>query len=348
MAIPHAFTPKMEADGFRLGVVLPQVAKLSSYARSSAGRSLIQMFNTSIPFGLMWYAAYRSLPLSYGLTLLWAVAAAFFLIRLFIFQHDAGHGSFFSSKAANDFLGFCIGVLTLSPYDYWRKTHAIHHATSGNLDKRGFGDIDTLTVREYRSLPPLGRLKYRAYRHPATMFLLGPFFQFVIKHRFPYNVPFSWKREWRSVHFTNLGIAAVLLLAGATIGLKNFLLVQLPITILSCSAGAWLFYIQHQYEDTYWARDNEWDYFDASIKGSSYYALPKILQWFTGNIGLHHIHHYNSRIPNYRLQACYDENPEFQKVTRLTLWSSLKCIRLALWDEDSKKLVGFHQLNPAA
>jgi omega-6 fatty acid desaturase (delta-12 desaturase) len=343
MAVSAPFATKMDVHSPTVDVS-PNVTKLAGYARSQTGKSLFQIFNTAVPFGLMWALMLKSLAGPYWITLLLAVPTALFLVRLFIIQHDAGHGSFFRSKKANDTVGFWIGIVTLSPYAYWLKTHAIHHAGSGNLDKRGFGDIDTLTVREYRSLSPGKQRAYRLYRHPLTMFLLGPIYQFVLKHRFPYNVPSAWKREWRSVHMTNLALAGILLAAWATIGLKSFFLVQVPVSFLACALGAWLFYIQHQYEDTYWERDDKWDYFDASVKGSSYYVLPKILQWFTGSIGLHHIHHYNSRIPNYTLQKCYDENPEFQKVTRLTLRSSLKSIRLALWDEDRKKLIGFRDL----
>jgi acyl-lipid omega-6 desaturase (Delta-12 desaturase) len=343
MALSDILSPTMDVDAFR-PENLPKVAKLAAYAKPEAGRSLFQLLTTAALFAGGWFAMYKSLALPYWATLLLAVPTGGLLVRLFIFQHDAGHGSFFASKRANDLTGFCIGVLTLTPYQFWQKTHAIHHATSGNLDERGFGDIDTLTVREYRSLSPREQLKYRAYRHPLTMFLVGPLFQFMIKHRWPWNVPFSWKREWRSVHLTNLALAGVLALAAATIGLKSFFLVQLPVTFISCAIGAWLFYIQHQYDTTYWERDDRWDYFQASMQGSSYYVLPKVLQWFSGNIGLHHIHHYNSRIPNYKLQACYDENPEFRNVTKLTILSSLHCIRLALWDEERKELVSFRDL----
>lgn len=343
MAVPTSFAPKIDVSYTQIDA-LPKISKLMGYAQSETKKSLWQVVNTAIPFGFMWYLTYKSLALPYWVTLLLSIPTSLFVVRLFIMQHDAGHGSFFKSHRANDLIGYWIGVLTLSPYHYWQKTHAIHHATSGNLDKRGFGDIDTLTVAEYQSLSRWDQFKYRAYRHPLTMFVVGPFFQFVIKHRFPYNIPKSWKREWRSVHLTNLALVTVLCAAGVTLGLKNFLLVQLPITFLACFAGAWLFYIQHQYADTYWRRDKDWDYFEASVKGSSYYVLPKILQWFTGSIGLHHIHHYNSRIPNYALQKCYDENPEFQKVTRLSILSSLKCIRLALWDETNEKLISFRDL----
>lgn len=347
MAISEILSPKMDVDGFR-PENLPKVAKLAAYARAETHKSLFQLFNTAIPFGVMWALMYKSLALPYWATLLLAIPTGGLLVRLFIMQHDAGHGSFFASKKANDLVGFIIGVLTITPYEYWQKTHAIHHATSGNLDKRGYGDIDTLTVREYQSLSPREQFKYRAYRHPFTMFVVGPLFQFMVKHRWPWNVPFTWKREWRSVHLTNLALVIVTALAAATIGLKSFFLVQLPITVVSCAAGAWLFYVQHQYEDTYWERDDRWDYFDASTRGSSMYVLPKVLQWFTGNIGLHHIHHYNSRIPNYKLQACFDENPEFQKVTQLNLWTGLKSIHLALWDESRQKLVSFSDLKTAS
>lgn len=347
MAVATTFSPKLDTAYSKIDA-LPPISKLMGYAKADTKKSLWQILNTAIPFGIMWYATYKSLAYSYWVTMLLSIPTALFVVRLFIMQHDAGHGSFFKSHKANDFIGFWIGILTLSPYQYWQKTHAIHHATSGNLDKRGFGDIDTLTVAEYRGLSRWEQFKYRAYRHPLTMFVVGPFFQFVIKHRFPYNIPKSWKREWKSVHLTNLVLAGVLLLAWSTIGLKNFLLVQIPVTFLSCFLGAWLFYIQHQYADTYWKRDTDWDYFQASVKGSSYYVLPKILQWFTGSIGLHHIHHYNSRIPNYELQKCFDENPEFQSVTRLTILSSLACIRLALWDEDKEKLISFKSLSVPA
>jgi omega-6 fatty acid desaturase (delta-12 desaturase) len=340
MPVSTTFSPKLDVAYSKIDA-LPPISKLMGYATADTKKSLWQIVNTAIPFGMMWVVTYKSLAYPYWVTLLLSVPTALFVVRLFIMQHDAGHGSFFRSHKANDFIGFWIGILTLSPYQYWQKTHAIHHATSGNLDKRGFGDIDTLTVTEYDSLSTWERFKYRAYRHPLTMFVVGPFFQFVIKHRFPYNIPPSWKREWRSVHLTNLVLLGVLLLAWSTIGVKNFLLVQIPVTFLSCFLGAWLFYIQHQYPDTYWKRDKDWDYFQASVKGSSYYVLPKILQWFTGSIGLHHIHHYNSRIPNYGLQKCFDENPEFQSVTRLTIRSSLACIRLALWDEEKQKLISF-------
>jgi omega-6 fatty acid desaturase (delta-12 desaturase) len=233
----------------------------------------------------------------------------------------------------------------LTPYDYWRRTHAIHHATSGNLDRRDFGDVTTLTVREYQALPVLRRLGYRLYRHPVVLFGIGPAYVFLFKHRFPFDLPLSWKREWRSVILTNLALAGVMALSWWTIGIGAFLKVQLPITLLAGSAGIWLFYIQHQFEDTYWQKQPAWDYHNASLQGSSYYDMPKIINWFTGNIGVHHVHHLCSRIPNYRLHQCLRENPYLQHVTRLTLADSIRCARLKLWDEDSRQLVGFRELN---
>jgi omega-6 fatty acid desaturase (delta-12 desaturase) len=241
-------------------------------------------------------------------------------------------------------LGFVLGVLTLTPYAYWRKTHAIHHATSGNLDHRGFGDVTTLTVKEYLALTRWRRLRYRLYRSPLVLFGLGPVYEFILRHRFPVPLSRSWRREWASVFWTNLAILAVVAMMWKTIGIQAFLAVQLPITLLAGSAGVWLFYIQHQFEDTYWEKDDAWDFHEAGLEGSSYYDLPGILHWFTGNIGVHHVHHLSSRIPNYRLRQCLRENPELQQVTRLTLWGSLKCARLKLWDEERRRLVDFRHL----
>jgi omega-6 fatty acid desaturase (delta-12 desaturase) len=285
-----------------------------------------------------------SLEYSYWVTLLLALPAAGFLIRLFIIQHDCGHGSFFRSRIANNTLGFVLGILTLTPYAYWRKIHALHHKTSSNLDHRGFGDVTTLTVNEYLALTRWGRLRYRLYRNPVVLFGIGPGFEFILRHRFPASLPRSWRREWASVIWTNVAIVALVAMMWKTIGIQTFLAVQLPITLLAGTAGVWLFYIQHQFEDTYWERDDAWSFHAAGLEGSSYYDLPGILHWFTGNIGVHHVHHLSSRIPNYRLQQCLRENPELQQVTRLTLWGSLKCARLKLWDEERRKLVGFQHL----
>ena len=317
---------------------------LGPYAQPSVGRSLFQVLNSVVPFALTWWVMLASLEYYYWITLLLAVPAAGFLVRIFIIQHDCGHGAFFRSRTANDTLGFLLGVFTLTPYAYWRKTHAIHHKTSGNLDYRGLGDVTTLTVKEYVALSRWKRFRYRLYRNPLVLFGVGPVYEFILRHRFPITVPRSWRREWASVFWTNLAILAIVSMMWKTIGIKAFLAVQLPITLLAGTAGVWLFYIQHQFEDTHWEKDDAWSFHVAGLEGSSYYDLPRVLHWFTGNIGVHHIHHLSSRIPNYRLQQCLRENPELQQVTRLTLRRSLKCARLKLWDEERRKLVGFHHL----
>lgn len=321
----------------------PQPGFLARYRTPDLRRSVWQIVNTAGPLAALWLGMLFFVGRTYWLTLLLAVPTAAFLIRLFIIQHDCGHGAFLKSARASNVIGFVIGVLTLTPYDYWRKIHAIHHATSGNLERRGFGDIDTLTVREYLALSRWQRLKYRLYRNPLVLFVVGPPFQFIIKHRFPTIVPRGWKRERRSIHATNLALVAAVVAMGLLVGFRAFLLVQLPVTLLASSLGVWLFYVQHQFRDTYWEHEPGWDYVEAGMRGSSYYALPGVLQWLTGNIGLHHIHHLNSRIPNYRLQQCFDENPTLQRVGRLTLGRSLQCIFLKLWDEEGRKLVSYAQ-----
>ena len=319
-------------------------ALLAPYRRPVAWRALLQLGNTALPLAALWLLMLWSLSVSYWLTLGLAVFAALLLVRLFMLQHDCGHGAFFRSQRLNNLVGSVIGVFTLVPYEYWRKTHAIHHATSGDLDHRSFGDIDTLTVREYLSRPRLKRLLYRLYRHPLVMLVVGPTYQFVIKHRFPADTPRSWRREWASVHWTNAALVAIVALMALTIGLDRFLLVQLPITLIAGSIGVYLFYVQHQYEDTYWRYREAWNYFAAGLEGSSHLVMPKVAQWFTANIGLHHIHHVSSRIPNYQLQRCFDEVPEVRRVTTLTLWQSVRTLGLTLWDEEARRLIGFREL----
>ncbi len=288
---------------------------------------------------------YLSLRLSYAITLVLSVPAAFLLIRLFIIQHDCGHGSFLGSSRAADIIGSVLGVLTLTPYHYWRKTHALHHATSGNLEHRGFGDIDTLTVAEYQALSRWGQFKYRVYRHPAVLFGVGAVVHFFVRHRIPTIVPRTWTRERRSILWTDVGLAFLVTVMGSIVGFREFLAVQLPATLVSCSIGVWLFYVQHQFEPTYWEHDERWQYNAAALEGSSYYALPRFLQWLTGSIGIHHVHHLNPRIPNYRLQEALDSFADLQRVTRLTIRDSLRCVRLTLWDEEQRKLVPFPKRN---
>jgi len=317
------------------------VRALARYRAPDLRRSLWQLADTAVPYAALWIAMFLLAGRAYWLTLLLAAPAAAFLIRLFIIQHDCGHGAFLRSARASNALGFALGVLTLTPYEYWRKVHAIHHATSGNLERRGFGDIDTLTVREYAARRLVARLRYRLYRNPLVLFGVGPAYQFIVRHRFPTLVPRSWKRERRSIYWTNLALAITVTAMILLVGARRFLMVQVPITLLASSLGVWLFYIQHQFRETYWRHEADWDYVEAGLRGSSYYALPRVLQWMTGNIGLHHIHHLNSRIPNYRLQECLDDNPDLRRVTRLTLWNSLQCIFLKLWDEERARLVGY-------
>jgi acyl-lipid omega-6 desaturase (Delta-12 desaturase) len=293
---------------------------------------------------LGWYVMVQSLQVGWWLTWLIALPVSGLLTRLFIIQHDCGHGSFFRSSKANNAVGFALGVVTLTPYQYWRRTHAIHHATSGDLDHRELGDIDTLTVDEYLALSRWGRLRYRLYRNTFVLLVLGPLYVFVLKQRLPLDAPRAWRREWASVMWTNVALAAVVVGLWQLLGLWTLLAVYLPIQVLSGAAGVWLFYVQHQFEDTYWEHHPEWDFHRAGIEGSSYFDLPRVLHWFTGNIGYHHVHHLSSRIPNYELRRCLEENPELQHVTRLTLASSLKCARLKLWDERSRRLIGFREL----
>lgn len=317
---------------------------LAPYREPHGWSSTWQLASTSVLLIVFWIAAYWALDVSYFLTLLLAIPAAFMVIRLFMLQHDCGHGSFYRSQNVNDTIGYVLSVVTLVPYTYWRKTHALHHATSGDLDGRDLGDIDTLTVREYLSRPWHKRLMYRVYRNPLVLLLVGPAWQFILKHRLPLDIPRSWKREWTSVHLCNLGLAIVIALMWWLVGIERFLLVQLPITLIAGAIGVYLFYVQHQYEDTYWRYREAWNYYAAGLEGASHLVMPRLLQWCTANIGLHHIHHVSSRIPNYRLQRAFDENPPLQKVTRLTLPASVKTLWLTLWDEDERKLVGFREL----
>jgi len=307
-------------------------------------RSAVQLAVTAGGFFGFWWLMYLSLEVGYALTLLLALPTGGFLIRLFMIQHDCGHGSYFRSRRWRDWVGFAIGVLTLTPYQYWRRTHAHHHAHSGDLDFRGFGDIDTLTVREYLALSPRRRLAYRVYRNPFLLLTVGPAFHFLVKHRYPWDIPREWRQAWASVWWTNVALVLVVALAWTTIGIGPFLLVQLPVTLLTCSVGVLLFYVQHQFEDTYWREHPEWDFFDAAVKGSSHLALPGPLQWLTASIGIHHVHHLASTIPNYRLQECLDASPELQGARRVTLRDGVRLLRLSLWDEERKRLVGFREV----
>ena len=317
---------------------------LVRYRTPNVARSMFDLVITAGPFVLIWALMWAALEAGYWAGLLLAVPAAGFLVRLFMIQHDCGHGAFLPRRRANDWLGRVVGVLTLTPYDLWRRTHARHHAGSGNLDRRGIGDIDTLTVREYLALPRWRQLLYHLYRHPMVMFGIGLAYLFLLRNRLPFGMMRSGWRPWLSTMATN---GAIAILAAAMIwlvGLGQFLLVHLPITLLAASIGVWLFYIQHQFEDTYWAHDEGWNFHAAALHGSSHYDLPGVLSWFTANIGVHHVHHLCSGIPYYRLPHVLRDYPQFAAVGRLTLFQSFPCVRKVLWDERRQKLVTFHEM----
>jgi acyl-lipid omega-6 desaturase (Delta-12 desaturase) len=315
---------------------------IARYQNPNMKRSLWEIINSVGPFLLLWYLMYRSLEVSYWLTLALAIPTAGFMTRTFIIFHDCGHGSFFKSQRANALVGTITGILTLTPYYHWRHDHAIHHASAGNLDRRGVGDVKTLTLEEYRALPPLKQLGYRIFRNPLLMFTVGAWLVFIVVHRF--YKPNSGKRERFSVYLTDLALLDIVLLLSLLIGFKAFILVEFPILAIATGVGVWLFYVQHNFTGTYWERHGNWDFASAGLKGSSFYKLPRVLQWFTGNIGFHHIHHLSPRIPNYLLPKCHRENAIFQEVKPLTILGSLKSLGYRLWDEQNQRLVGFGAL----
>lgn len=314
------------------------------YRHPDLARSILEIVVTAVPFAALWGAAYICLSVSYWLSLLFIVPAAVFLVRLFLIQHDCGHGAFFKKRLTNDWVGRALGLLTCTPYDVWKRSHAIHHAHSGNLDHRGIGDINTLTVDEYLSLPWWGRLRYRFYRHPIIMFLVGPAYVFLLQQRLPFGQMGDGWRPWVSAMGTNFGIAALVVLMVWLVGAGDFFMVHAPIVILAATIGVWLFYIQHQFEETYWAEGQEWSQQEAALYGSSFYDLPGALAWLTANIGIHHVHHLYARIPFYRLPQVLRDNPELAEVRRVTLWESFKYVKLKLWDSEQRRLIAFSDL----
>jgi omega-6 fatty acid desaturase (delta-12 desaturase) len=321
---------------------------LAPYRGPNGARGVLELVITAVPFGLIWILMWATLDTGYWICLLLAVPAAGFLVRLFMIQHDCGHGSFLPHRFANDWVGRVIGVVTLTPYDFWRRTHALHHASSGNLDRRGIGDIDTLTVREFLALPRWRQLLYRLYRHPIVMFGVGPSYLFILRHRLPMGMLRSGWQPWLSTMATNAAIAILVATMIWLVGIKSFLLVHLPIMVLAASIGVWLFYVQHQFEDTFWAQDKDWNFQEAALHGSSHYDLPSVLRWFTANIGVHHVHHLCSRIPYYRLPRVLQDHPQFAVAGRLTLFQSLRCVRRVLWDEGRRRLISFRELREAS
>lgn len=315
----------------------PVVAK---YAQPDLWRSIWQVVNTLVPYAVLFYLSMRSLEISFWLTLPLSILTAGFMVRTFIIFHDCGHGSFFKSKTANTWLGRITGLLVFTPYYRWKHDHAIHHATAGDLDRRGTGDVYTMTVQEYLGAPWWKRFGYRVMRQPVFLFLFGSVIVFVGTQRIPSK---KGKRDIASVWWTNLSLAIFVTGMSLIFGWKAYLLVQFLVIFFGASTGIWLFYVQHNFEGVYWERREHWDYFKASIQGSSFYKLPAVLNWFTGNIGYHHIHHLSAKIPNYKLPKAFKENPIFH-VEPLTLWSSFKSLTLRLYDEKTRKLVGWNVL----
>ena len=315
---------------------------VARYQAPDESRSWWQFGSSLVAYLLLWALTAYAWSVSLWLVLPLVLLSAGFLIRLFIIFHDCGHGSFFRSRRLNDIVGTISGFFTFTPYYQWRHHHAIHHATAGDLDRRGVGDVWTMTVAEYVAAPWKTKVGYRLYRNPLIMFLLGPLFVFLIGHRFVRRD--ARPRERRNVYGTNLALLLLLAIVHVTIGLKAYVVVQLPIIALAGAAGVWLFYVQHQFEGVYWQTHDEWDFVNAALEGSSFYKLPRLLQWFTGSIGFHHIHHLSPRIPNYKLETCHNDSPLFQQVPAVTLLSSLKSLTFRLYEEESGQLVGFRHL----
>jgi omega-6 fatty acid desaturase (delta-12 desaturase) len=315
---------------------------VAAFANADRKASIIQLMNTILPFFLLWFLAYQSLSVSIWFTIALSVIASGFVIRIFIIFHDCTHGSFFKSSKANRIVGTITGIITLFAFEKWKRSHAIHHATSSNLDKRGTGDVWVMTVDEYAAASFWGKLAYRLYRNPMIMFGLGPLYLFLLSNRF--NRKGARRKERWNTYVINISIAVIYALLIWAVGWQAFLIIQLPILFISGSLGIWLFYVQHQFEDSYFENEEEWDFVKAAVDGSSYYKLPKIMQWITGNIGYHHVHHLSPRVPNYNLENAHESTPPLKKATTITLASSLKSIRFRLYDEASKSFVSFGEV----
>ena len=313
--------------------------RAAAFRTSDAGRATWQMLNTLVPLTLGFTLMFWGLGNAWWLTVLLLPVTALLFVRTFTIMHDCSHGSFTGSKRANEIIGFITGVLTLTPFAQWRRDHALHHASSGDLDRRGHGDIDTLTVDEYRALSRWERFKYRFYRNAFVMLVIGPLY-LMVHYRRPASSKETRAAKASSVHYTNLVIALMLGALTLLVGWRAMLLVYLPVYLASL-AGIWLFYVQHQHEHAHWDHHEEWDYVTAAMHGSSFYRLPRVLEWFTGSIGRHHVHHVDPRIPNYRLKAAHESVPEFRDVPVLTFWKSLRTTSLKLWDPEKRQLVGF-------
>jgi len=326
----------------------PWLTQLNRFMKPDRKKSVIQLLNSLVPYIILWMMmvlmVQRNVPYIYVLLL--TIPAAFWLVRIFIIFHDCTHYSFFKSKKANRFVGFVLGVLTFTPYAEWQSNHLYHHQAVGDLDRRGRGDVMTLTVQEYLDAPKGERIKYRLYRNPFVLLIIGPIFSFLIRSRWSHKG--AANREIRSVVLTDIAIALIILAFILFLDLKTWLVIQLPIIFLAGILGVWLFYVQHQFENVYWARHEDWNNIDASLKGSSFYNLPRVFQWFSGNIGFHHIHHLRPSIPNYNLEEAYRSVPEVQKTPSMTLRSSMKSLFMNLYDEQQKKMVSFKEVRQRA
>lgn len=318
---------------------------IMKYNQPDLRKSIWQIYNSVIPYFILWYLMVQSLQVSYIITLFLIIIASGFLVRIFIIFHDCGHGSFFKSKKTNHIVGIICGILAYTPYDKWHSQHSGHHATTVNLDKRGIGDVWTMTVNEYKNSSKGKRFFYRAFRNPFIMFTVGPLFMIIVQNRFS-KKSLTPKERW-NVYFTNIVLLLMAIGMSFLIGIKAFLIIQIPLIVISHVIGLWLFYIQHQFEDVSWDRADTWDYKTAAIQGSSFLKLPGILQWFTGNIGFHHVHHLSPRIPNYYLARCQYENDMFKDVKPITLISTFKALNLSLWDEANHQLVRFRKITAA-
>jgi omega-6 fatty acid desaturase (delta-12 desaturase) len=316
------------------------------YQRSSNWKSAWQLINTLLPYAALWVLMYFALRVSWWLVAPLAIVAGAFVVRIFVIFHDCTHGSFFKSKRANEIVGFITGVLAFTPYHQWRWEHSVHHASAGDLDRRGMGDVWTLTVQEYLESSRWRRFAYRLSRNPFVLFLLAPLALFLIVHRIPEKKANPRERHW--VHATNAALLLVAMGLSWIFGVKAYVIIQLIIVTVASVSGVWLFYVQHQFEDVYWDRRPDWDYARAALEGSSFYKLPKILQWFSGNIGFHHIHHLSPRIPNYELERAHRCEPLFQQIEPLTIRTSLKSLTFRLWDEGERRLTTFRAVRKRA
>ncbi len=316
---------------------------VAPYEKSDIKKSIRQLVNTFVPFFLLWYVAYESLEVSYLLSLVFIIAASGFLVRIFIIFHDACHNSFFRNKHANNVIGNIAGVLTLFPFRQWRHSHNVHHATSGNLNKRGVGDIWVMTVEEYKQATPRQRAAYRMYRNPFVMFGLGPIYLLLITNRM--NRKGAHMKERMNTYLINLSILGLCGMMCLLIGWKEFFMIQGPLAFIAAALGIWLFYIQHHFEDTYFEKEEEWNFVKAAVDGSSFYKLPKWMQWFTGNIGFHHVHHLSPKVPNYHLEEAHEKNDMLSTVPVVTIRSSFVALKYRLWDEEHKCFISFHELN---